>query len=390
MGLMQTPLRHLLLNLKGHHWWLSLLLWIAMVAPAVALELRIAIQENAKQLVVGSSTEAVIRDGAGRNLGEIGGLQGYAAGCNQKGVKVSQWQSANLWVQPESNGSVYIGDRWYRGRVKLTKTNQGLTAVNYVDLEDYLASVVGKEMYPTWPPEALKAQAVAARTYALYKRQKPASSLFDMGNTVTWQVYDGVNGETASTRAAVEATAGQILTYQGRPIEAVFHASSGGHTENSEDVWSSAVPYLRGVQDFDQSAPVYQWIAGLRADQIKTKIPGIGNIQAFKPQKTTATGRIISMQVVGDSGSRTMSGNQLRKALNLKSSLFTVKPKFEPVASSGKVSARPTVFEISGRGYGHGLGMSQWGAYALAQQGYTYQQIVQHYYQGTSLTSSLP
>ena len=99
------------------------------------------------------------------------------------------------------------------------------------------SSVVGKEMYPTWPLEALKAQAVAARTYALYKRQKPASPLFDMGNTVTWQVYDGMTGESQSTRAAVQATAGQVLTYQGRPIEAVFHASSGGHTENSaEDV----------------------------------------------------------------------------------------------------------------------------------------------------------
>lgn len=371
---------------KGQHWWLSLLLWLSLVAPAVALELRVAISENAKQLVVGSSTEAAIRDGAGRNLGEIGPLQGYAAGCSEKGVKVSRWQSANLWVQPAGQGSVYVGDRWYRGRIKLTRTPQGITAVNYVDLEDYLASVVGKEMYPTWPLEALKAQAVAARTYALYKRQKPASSLFDMGDTVTWQVYDGMTGESQSTRAAVRATAGEILTYQGRPIEAVFHASSGGHTENSEDVWSSAVPYLRGVRDFDQTAPVYQWTTRLSADQLKSKISGIGNIQALKPLKTTRHGRIASIQIVGDAGSRMMSGNELRKALKLRSSLFTITPRFEPVASTAKTPAKTAFFEINGRGYGHGLGMSQWGAYSLAQQGYTYQQILQHYYQGTTLS----
>lgn len=365
--------------------WLSLLVWVAMVAPAAALELRVAIAENTQQLLVGSSTSAAIRDGAGKELGEVAPLQGYSAGCNAQGVKVSRWHSANLWVQPQGEGSVYIGDRWYRGRVKLTKTNSGLTAVNYVDLEDYLASVVGKEMYATWPPEALKAQAVAARTYALYKRQKPISTLFDMGDTTTWQVYDGVAGESASTRAAVKSTAGQVITYQGKPIEAVFHASSGGHTENSEDVWSSPVPYLRGVQDFDQTAPVYQWTTRLSAAQLKAKIPGIGNIRAMKPLKTTPHGRISAMQVVGDSGSRTLSGNQLRKALKLKSSLFAIAPLFEPIASANKPAAQPAGFQINGRGYGHGLGMSQWGAYALAQKGYPYQQILLHYYQGTTL-----
>ncbi len=365
--------------------WLSLLVWVAMVAPAAALELRVAIAENAKQLLVGSSTAAAIRDGAGRDLGEVAPLQGYSADCNAQGVNVSRWRSANLWVQPQGEGSVYIGDRWYRGRVKLTKTNSGLTAVNYVDLEDYLASVVGKEMYATWPPEALKAQAVAARTYALYKRQKPISNLFDMGDTTTWQVYDGVAGESASTRAAVKSTAGQVVTYQGKPIEAVFHASSGGHTENSEDVWSSPVPYLRGVQDFDQTAPVYQWTTRLSAAQLKAKISGIGNIRAMKPLTITPHGRISTMQVVGDNGSRTLSGNELRKALKLKSSLFAIAPLFEPVASSGKLSAKPAGFQINGRGYGHGLGMSQWGAYALAQKGYSYQHILEHYYQGTTL-----
>lgn len=365
--------------------WLSLLVWVAMVAPAAALELRVAIAENTKQLLVGSSTSAAIRDGAGKELGEVAPLQGYSAGCNSQGVKVSRWHSANLWVQPQGEGSVYIGDRWYRGRVKLTKTNSGLTAVNYVDLEDYLASVVGKEMYATWPPEALKAQAVAARTYALYKRQKPISTLFDMGDTTTWQVYDGVAGESATTRAAVKSTAGQVITYQGKPIEAVFHAASGGHTENSEDVWSSPVPYLRGVQDFDQTAPVYQWSTRLSAAQLKAKIPGIGNIRAMKPLKTTPHGRISAMQVVGDSGSRTLSGNELRKTLKLKSSLFAIAPLFEPVASANKPAAQPAGFQINGRGYGHGLGMSQWGAYALAQKGYPYQQILLHYYQGTTL-----
>ncbi|NCJ05289.1 SpoIID/LytB domain-containing protein [Synechococcales cyanobacterium C] len=367
---------------------LSLLIWLCWMVPALALELKIALKEGVSQIAVGSSTSATITNGMGQPVGQLPPLQGYFAKAASGAVALNQHQAWQLVVQPSDNGLVYIGDRWYRGSVRLVRTSQGFAVINQVDLEDYLASVVGKEMYPSWPQEALKAQAVAARSYALFRRQRQQSQLYDLGNTTTYQVYDGINSETESTRSAVQATAGQILTYQGKVIEAVFHSASGGHTENSENVWSAAVPYLRGVPDFDQSAPVYQWTLELTASQMRQRIPGIGNIVAFEPLQTTPTGRIRSLRVRGDAGSRTLTGAQARQALGLRSTLFSVQPQLGPLASQpGGSAAKSSGFKIQGRGYGHGLGMSQWGAYSLATQGKTYADILRHYYQGTTVSN---
>ena len=379
---LSRPLRSLL---AGQWGWLSLLSWLVLIAPATALDLRIAVQEDKQQLNIGSSTPATLIDGAGRSLGQLPAAQPFTATAVPGAVTLAGQKAWQLWVEPTQGGQVLIGDRWYRGKVRLIRTSQGFMAINHVDLEDYLASVVGKEMYASWPLEALKSQAVAARSYALYRRHKQATPLYDLGSTTTYQVYAGVQGETPSTRAAAQSTAGQVLTYQGNVIEAVFHASSGGHTEHSENVWGGPTAYLRGVPDFDQTSPSFQWSVTLGADQLKQRLPGLGNIVEISPLEHTFTGRVKTVQIVGDAGSRTMTGRQLRQALGLKSTLFAVSPSVGPIASQGTFAGPPTQFLIQGRGFGHGLGMSQWGAYALAQQGKTYQQILQHYYQGTTL-----
>jgi stage II sporulation protein D len=301
-------------------------------------------------------------------------------------IVLDQWQTGQLWVEPSDGGYVFIGDKWYRGRALVVPTSSGLTAVNYVDLEQYLYSVVGGEMPTNWHLEALKAQAVAARSYVLYRRQTSANSVFDVGDTQAWQVYNGIEEETDSTRAAAEATRGQVLTYNGQIIEAVFHSSSGGYTENVEDVWSNPLPYLRAVQDYDQNAPVYQWSANFTSDAMRRRITGIGDIISFQPLETTQRGRVVSMQVVGTAGTRVLSGNEIRNALDLRSTLFSIAPQMGNVASAGNAVTQPTGFQVTGRGFGHGLGMSQWGAYALAQQGYNYQQIVTHYYTNSVLS----
>jgi stage II sporulation protein D len=373
-----------LVRLGGRHWWVSALIWLAMIAPArAALDLRVAIEEGKSQVAVGSSTKALIKDGTGRSLGEIAPGQSLSAALSAGGVSLQgRWQAGQIWVEPTEGGYVWIGDRWYRGRAFLVPTAKGLTAVNYVDLEQYLYSVVASEMIPSWPQEALKAQAIAARSYALYQRQSSANSVYDVGDTQAWQVYEGVAKETSTTQAAVNATTGQVLTYGGRIIEAVFHSSSGGHTENVEDVWKQPLPYLRGVQDYDQGAPVYQWVKNFSNSELSGRISGVGNILSMQPARTTPQGRIVTMKVVGDAGSRTISGDALRDALGLRSTLFTA----TAVSGAGtKSSSSLPAFQISGRGFGHGLGMSQWGAYNLAQRGYNYQQIVLHYYKGTAL-----
>lgn len=386
---MQRPLSPIV---HGRFWWLSLLVWLIIAAPAAAEELRVAVIEGASQINVGSSTPAKILDGGGRSLGSLKPLDGFPARSVPGGVSVVGRQASRLWIQPSNQGQVYIGDRWYRGRIQLVNSSKGLVAINYVNIEDYLVSVLGKEMYPSWPQEALKAQAVAARSFALARRQtqlRKPTSLFDVGDTVTSQVYGGVASEFPSTQEAVEATRGQVLTYDGKIIEAVFHSASGGYTENSESVWGGIKPYLRAVPDFDQESPNFQWTVTLTAAQIKQRLPGVGNIIALRPLQTTPQGRIMTMQVIGDSGSRTIKGSQLRSALGLKSTLFTITPQLGLVANAApsKLPTMPQSFLISGRGFGHGLGMSQWGAYGMAKQGYTYNQILQHYYQGATLTT---
>lgn len=362
-----------LMQLTRRHSWLSLLLWIVLIAPAqAAMELRVAIEEGTSKVTVGGSTQAVVRDSTGRTLGQLGAMEGLDAKPTAGGVTLGRWKATQLIVEPTNGGYVWIGDRWYRGRARVVPGSKGLIAVNHVDLEQYLYSVLGAEMNANWPLEALKAQAVAARSYALYKRRASGNSTYDVGDTQTWQVYKGLETEAESTQMAVNATAGQVVTYNNQIIEAVFHSASGGHTENVEDVWSNPLPYLRGVPDYDQGTPGYQWAKAFSRNQL-SQLLGVSNVRSLVAERTTPHGRIVTMKVVGANGTKRMSGKQLRQVLGLKSTLFSV-------------NSTSTGFQLEGRGFGHGLGLSQWGAYNLAQQGVNYQQILSHYYQNTAIS----
>lgn len=367
---------------------LSLLLGMAIASPAQAedLEMRVAIEEDVQQIQIGGHTDALVTDSSGQVLGEISGGTALTASYAGSGVQLGDWQGDALWIEPANDGFVWIGSKWYRGRARVVPTAQGLTVVNYVNLEEYLYSVVGAEVPTNWPMEALKAQAVAARSYALYQRQTSANTVFDVGDTTRWQVYSGLEEEAATTQAAVQATEGQVLTFGGQIINAVFHSSSGGHTENVEDVWQQPLPYLRGVPDYDQEAPVFSWQVQLTADEIQQEISSVGNVIAFEPERLTPRGRVVTMRVVGDAGETTVSGNELRRMFNLRSTLFTVQPQFGRVASADDGAQRPSEFVINGGGFGHGIGMSQYGAYGMARQGQEYHQILAHYYSGSTLS----
>lgn len=359
----------------------------AQAAPTI----RVAIAIARPQVRVGSSTPAIVRNERGQQLGQLPTQQGsYAQPLANGQIQVGSFRAKEIWLEPSNNGLVWIGDRWYRGRLQLVLDKGAVTAINHVGLESYLYSVVGSEVYANWPMEALKAQAVAARSFVLYRRERNREPRFDVGNSTTWQVYKGVESEAPSTVAAVNATAGQVLTYNNRVIEAVFHSSSGGHTENVEDIWSKPLPYLRGVQDYDQSAPVFNWSQSFSAQELAAKLTGVGRILHIEPLQTTPFGRIRDLRVVGDRGSRVVKGDEIRRALNLRSSLFTVSSQ----TSSGwfdflqpnRSGQPPSQFTITGRGYGHGLGLSQWGAYGLASQGVDYRRILSHFYQNTNLS----
>jgi stage II sporulation protein D len=367
-------------------WILSICLWLVSAVSAQAgVEMRVAIDEGVNRVTVGSSTKAIVRDANGREIGEIAPANGFVAEAKNSGVKMDRFQSPQIWVEPTAGGFVYIGNRWYRGRALVLPTSKGLTAINYVNLEQYLYSVLGSEMFPTWPKEALKAQAVVARSYALFQRNRSSNGVYDMGDTAGWQVYGGIEKETNTTQEAVNSTVGQVLIHKGQIIEAVFHSSSGGHTENVEHIWVQTLPYLKGVPDYDQISPEFSWLKTIPQSELSGRISGVGNILSMVPEQTTPRGRVMKMRVVGEAGIRIINGDTLRNALDLKSTKFEALPEYGSVSEKSKNQAVPVAFQFKGSGFGHGLGLSQWGAYSMAQRGADYRQIVLHYYMNTML-----
>lgn len=158
-----------------------------------------------------------------------------------------------LVIRPAAKaGELSLDGRRYRGALELRHRGGGLTAVNIVPVDGYLRSVVPEEMPVDWPAEAIKAQSVAARSFALASRGRHASEGYDLCTTTHCQLYTGTAAEKSASDAAIKATRGEVLTYGGKPIEALFHTDSGGMTENSEDVWGSHVPYLRAAKDTPQ------------------------------------------------------------------------------------------------------------------------------------------
>jgi stage II sporulation protein D len=363
-----------ILHLGKHSGCFSLLLWLSTIAPAPANQLRVAVAQKIAEVKIGTSTTAIISDENGKKLGELQPQTGLIAQASNGEIKIGDSQVSQLWVKPQQGGQIWIGDRWYRGSVQVIPTGKQLLAINHVDLEQYLYSVLGAEMSTTFPAEALKAQAVAARTYALYRSQSTSQKPFDVDSTQASQVYRGLSSEANTTQAAVNATLGQIMTYQGKPILAVFHSASGGHTENVEDIWTDRVPYLRGVPDYDAGTPGFEWTKTFTSSELSKSLK-INQIKSIAPDRTTQFGSVVSLKIVGDT-STTLPGDKVRTALKLRSLRFTITPT-------------PTGFMLTGRGYGHALGMSQWGAYNLAQQGLKYPSILAHYYQGVVLGKTL-
>ena len=373
----QLLLGSLFSQLKVRHWWIGIFLWMVLVAPAQAsIILRVAIERGVNQVKVGSSTTALVKDSRGRTLGQLPAMSSFDAQSIPGGVALNRWQSGLFWIEPTNKGFVYIGDRWYRGRTLVLPTDKGLDVINWVDLEEYLYSVIGGEMDSRWPQEALKAQAIAARTYALYKRREQRNHpTYDLGATPDqWQIYQGVAKESPAIYAAVDSTVGKVLTHNNQIILSAFHACSGGHTENVEDVWGKRLAYLRAVQDYDQNISACNWVQTFSPDEISSKISGIGNIKDMIPQAFSPFRSVKALKIVGEQGTRVLRGEEVRTALKLRSTRFNITR-----STNGD-------FVLQGLGFGHGLGMSQWGAYNLARQGANHLQILGHYYQGVTLT----
>lgn len=196
---------------------------IAQFSPSITI--RVAIGQGLRTIVAGGSTPIQILDAERRVLQEIAASTAVVFQAN-RGI---QWDGAEsstpIWLHPKNDGFVFIGDRWYRGEVLLIPQGNSILVVNYVDLEQYLYSVVGAEMPSSWSIEALKAQAIAARSYALVHHQRPANSWYDLTNSERHQVYDGLDTETSQSQASVESTRGLVLMKHGQLFEAMYAAT---------------------------------------------------------------------------------------------------------------------------------------------------------------------
>ena len=393
----------------------------AASAPTAGTVVRVLLLEAGDVRVEPFRGRLGLRDGSGRLLLELADSKGVRLlpGAGDGGLVVEGLPAAaavppswgrSLWIEavvdPADAGeaALVLQKRAYRGRLQVLLEAGRLRVINHLDLEAYLPSVVGSEMPASWPQQALRAQAVAARTYAL--RERRPSDPFDLRATVASQMYRGLEAETPSTREAVQATRAQVLTYGGELIQAVFHSSSGSATEDSGAVWSRQLPYLVSVPDFDRSSPVSDWALRFSSTQLRQLFPDTGGVSRFELLSVSASGRVRQVRVEGPLGQRLISGADLRRILGLRSTQVRFEPLGQgaeaPPASNSAITAslpplppvdgalplRPPIgWLLRGRGFGHGVGMSQWGAYGLASRGMDYARILQHYYRGASLTT---
>jgi len=336
------------------------------------------------------------------------------------------------------DGLLTVNGRAFRGTFELAPDDEGdMVVVNTVSTHDYLASVVGSEEPSSWEAEALASQAIAARTYLYTHLAKHKS--YDLEGDTRDQEYDGTANEDSRTRAAVDRTAGLVVTYRGAPIEALYSANAGGITEDSETVFANALPYLRSVpspgdevaKDSSWGHTSWEWTKEMSATQLRDYLQvrglSVGTPTAIQLTSVSSTGRVITAMVTGSAGSQPIGKDRARYYFGLMSSLFTVKvtptganervdstnaarisalellgarvaqTSFEILRDgtgnelglrvTGYVYELPATFVFTGKGFGHGVGMSQWGAQGMALSGSSYQQILAHYYVGTALAA---
>lgn len=324
---------------------------------------------------------------------------------------------SELSIRPK-NGVVSVNGARYRGNIILLQSQNLITIINEVGLEEYLYSVIGKEMSPSWHLEALKAQAICARTYAINNWNKYSSYGFNLCTTQASQVYPGLSSETARTRQAVDETRGQTVKYNGKTAQTFFFSSDGGKTANVKYVWGSSFPYLVSVDDpFENAAEASysNWTASFTASQIKEKLAAagvdIGNIVDIYIDGAD-NGTVYNLVIKGDNGQHVLKNEKTRTFLGLKSQYYTVnvfggeltlknawlsiksvlpsvyKTKNESLIDAvmkGYPANGETTFAFNGKGWGHRIGMSQWGAKAMAEKGYNAAQILTYYFPGTTV-----
>jgi stage II sporulation protein D len=349
--------------------WLSLLgATILFLGPAAACAAPPA-EPSVRVLLIETDGAVRVEYGAGKVT-----LKSAAQGILVDGKAVGR-----VWWLPRSNAFRVDGLR-VRGRLEARWVIGGIDVINHVGLEDYVAGTLGREVYPDWHSEMLKAQAVVTRTYALHQMARNSGTPFDVGAGTDSQVYGGFDAETPSVRSAASATRGEYLAYRREPILAVFHSASGGRTAAAEEVWGQPIPYLVSVEvENEEDSPDTYWRASVSRTTLGRALDPVGiqvgSVREVSVVERSASGRALRVRVRGTKGTRAMEARALRTALGasvIRSTLFEIRPSEDG-------------FVFVGSGHGHGVGMSQWGAQAMAESGAGYREILETFYPGTTV-----
>jgi stage II sporulation protein D len=279
------------------------------------------------------------------------------------------------WDSPiEVNGNAY------RGVIQLHNVSGKIYVVNVLSLEKYLYSVVASEMSPSWPYEAIKSQAVAARTYAYYNLQnKKANSIYDLDSTTKFQVYKGMTVEGEMSNKAVDETTGVIMSYNNKPILALFHSTCGGSIIDNKYVWKGEdLPYLEDKKvPYGKSSPHYNWQVQITLLEIQKlldkRYSNIGPVSGIKFKKHED--RVVEVLITHRNGRVKLTGNEFRMMFpngKIKSQLFNAQQDGKGIV-------------LNGRGWGHGVGMCQYSAKEMAERGAKYSDILNFFYKDVSI-----
>jgi len=330
-----------------------------------------------------------------------------------------------------SNSILYYNDKPYRGSIRIKRFDSSdLTIINYLELEAYLYGVVPKEMPAEWDLEALKAQAIAARNFAMMHLGDYDALGFDLTDDINSQVYAGVAAENPRSNQAVHETKGLLLKYNNNIAATYYHSNSGGQTESVENVWQNEVPYLKGVIDeYSENVHNSTWEKTYTLSQITLQLNNagydVGHIYDVVPVSISENNRILELLFKGSKQNVILEKGETRKIFgyfDIKSMWFDVVKGDEVrivnntkyytsgitsqkiITASGiknlssynsydiyngetiqKVNTAINHITFKGKGFGHGIGMSQWGAKVMAERGHSYEDILLHYYSGTYL-----
>ena len=272
----------------------------------------------------------------------------------------------------------------FRGQLVVTAQGDSLQVVNHVGVEEYLYGVVTRESVASWPAEALKVQAIASRSYALYQAQHRRRFAYDMVANEGSQVYGGVDGESDAARRAVDATRGLVMSYKGQPILAMFSSNTGWHTADAGYIFSTSVPYLTAIPDpYSPNEKMGHWTRSFSERELRQRLSTrlgkpLGRIIALRPTKQCPSGRIVRIEVVHENGANEMPTRPtLGRALELPDILVGIRREGEQ-------------FVFAGGGFGHGVGLSQWGAKAMAEKGFKAPEILSFYYRGADMIRLRP